>query len=76
MAYTYTITSDAEPGRTFTVEGDFGVKDALLRASIECPGLGHLANVTRRRGRGRKEDLGLHATWQKALPSKSRRRWA
>ena len=75
MAYTYHITSDAEPSRTFTVEGDFGVKDALLRASIECPGLGHLANVTRRRGRGKKEDLGLHPTWQKALPPRGRR-WA
>jgi len=75
MAYTYHITSDANPDTTFTVEGDFGVKDALLRASIECPGLGHLANVTRRRGkRGKKEDFGLHPTWQEALPTN--RRWA
>lgn len=75
MRHTYTVTSSADPAKSHTVSGGFGVKDALLRASIECPGLGHLANVTRRRGRGRKEDLGLHSTWQEALPPKDRR-WA
>jgi len=67
--YTYTVTSTADPAKSHTVSGGFGVKHAVLMASIECPGLGHLVTVTRRRGRrGRKEDHGLHSAWQKALP--------